>query len=249
MKKKLLSLAVVSIVCSWIAEARFYIGIEGGYTGGAKDTKKHNAQLNNVYFLIPGSSTLGDMFKDKTYTSNEATYETEPWKGFNVALNLGSEHFFVSNYLGVRWGASVGFTEIMRDSTEKSATGSVSYTDTLGYIDAGLSFDVMINFIARPDFSFGIFGGVEGDCHYMVVDDQENSITNKIESFLSKVTSRHAMDVSGRVGVSTLMGKHHRIDLTAKLPIGYVVASADNKVKIASGPVKASFNVGYKYVF
>lgn len=50
----------------------------------------------------------------------------------------------------------------MRDSTEKSATGSVSYTDTLGYIDAGLSFDVMINFIARPDFSFGIFGGVEG---------------------------------------------------------------------------------------
>lgn len=83
----------------------------------------------------------------------------------------------------------------------------------------------------------------------MVVDDQENSITNKIESFLSKVTSRHAMDVSGRVGVSTLMGKHHRIDLTAKLPIGYVVASADNKVKIASAPVRASFNVGYKYVF
>lgn len=78
MKKKLLSLAVASIVCSGIAEARFYIGIEGGYTGGAKDTKKHNAQLNNVYFLIPGSSTLGDMFKDKTYTSNGTTYETEP---------------------------------------------------------------------------------------------------------------------------------------------------------------------------
>ncbi|HIY43597.1 MAG TPA: hypothetical protein IAA23_01005 [Candidatus Helicobacter avistercoris] len=53
MKKKLLSLAIASIVCSGIAEARFYIGIEGGYTGGAKDAKKHNAQLNNVYFLIP----------------------------------------------------------------------------------------------------------------------------------------------------------------------------------------------------
>lgn len=249
MKKQLLSLTVASLVCTGIAQANFYIGIEGGYTGGAKDTTKHKGQINSSYVFFPGSETLGDMFKDKTYSSNGSTTEMEPWKGYNVAINLGSEHFFASNYLGVRWGASVGFTEISQDSKETDVTGTVYYTDSLGYLDTGLSLDLMINFVSRPNFSFGIFGGIEADYHYLVYADQENSITNKTESFLKDVVSRNTVDFSGRVGLSTLMAKHHRIDITAKLPVAYVVAGADNKVKIAAGPVKASFNVGYKYVF
>lgn len=249
MKKKILSLVVSSLVCTGLAEAKFYIGIEGGYTGGAKDTAKHKAQLNSSYFFTPGSGTLADMFKNNTYTSNGEIAEIEPWKGFNVAINLGSEHFFINNYLGVRWGASVGFTEIMQNSKETDTSGSVSYTDSLGYIDTGLSLDLMINFVSHSNFSFGIFGGVEGDYHYLLIANQKNSLTNKTESFLSDITSRHSIDFSGRVGLSTLIEKHHRIDLTAKLPIGYIVAGSDNKVKIASGPLKASFNVGYKYIF
>lgn len=255
MRKQVLSLAVASLVCASFAQAKFYVGIEGGYTGGARDTKQKNYEINaenSSYFLIPGGSTLGNTFKDKTYMSTDGSSEVEPWKGFNIAINLGSEHFFASNYLGVRWGASVGFTEIMQDWTEKSNRGNCSYTDTRAYIDTGLSFDLMINFVARPNFSFGVFGGIEGDYHYLVINDHEDITNNKVHNFLSDselTPSRHSMDLAGRVGLSTLMGKHHRIDLTAKLPIGYVVAGSDNKVKIDSDIVKTSFNVGYKYIF
>lgn len=249
MKKQLFSLIVISLVCVGVAQARFYIGIEGGYTGGAYDSKDHNIQTGSSYFLIPGGNTLKNTFKDKTYYgSNGFAEEVEPWKGFNVALNLGSEHFFAHNYFGVRWGASLGFTEIMQDVTQREATGSLTYTDSLGYIDTGLSFDVMINFVSRSNFSFGIFGGIEGDYHYLVIADREVSKTTK--SFLSTVESRHSINLLGRVGFSTLLGRHHRFDLSAKLPIGYVVAGEDDKVKIsAENPVKTSFNFSYKYIF
>lgn len=248
MKKSMLSLAVASLVCAGVAEAKFYIGIEGGYIGAAYDSKDHDLKVNSSYFVIPGSSTLENTFKDKTYYfTNGESEEVEPWKGFNIGLTFGSEHFFASNYLGFRWGASVGFSEIMQDVTQRKTLGSQSYTDTLGTIDTGLSLDLMINLVNSGNFSFGIFGGVEGDYHYLVVDDTETG--GSVKSNLSNA-NRHSMDFAGRVGLSTLLGKHHRFDITAKLPIGYVVAGDDNKVKLTAGmPVRTSFNFGYKYVF
>lgn len=247
MKKSMLSLAVASLVCAGVAEAKFYIGIEGGYTGAAYDTKDHDLKVNSSYFVTPGSSTLENTFKDKTYYyADGVSQEYEPWMGYNIALTLGSEHFFARNYLGFRWGASVGFTEIMQEMTQRQKTGSQSFTDTLGTIDTGLSLDLMINLVNSGNFSFGIFGGVEGDYHYLVVADTETN--GKVKSNLSGA-NRHSMDFAGRVGLSTLLGKHHRFDITAKLPIGYVVAGDDNKVKLTSMPVRTSFNFGYKYVF
>lgn len=248
----MLSLAVASLVCSGVAQAKFYIGIEGGYTGAAADSKNanHPSNLNipnSSYFLTPGSSTLENTFKDTTYIDNSGNYKVEPWKGYNIALTFGSEHFFASNYLGVRWGASAGFTELMRD-VERTNKIQNTYTYSLGTIDAGLSFDLMINLISRGGFSFGVFGGVEGDYHYLVFDDVEDCGASKTTSRLSGA-DRHSLDVAGRVGLSTLIGRHHRFDITAKLPIGYVVAGDDNKVKLASMPVRTSFNFGYKYVF
>ena len=145
MNKRLLSLAVASLVCAGVAEAKFYIGIEGGYTGGAYDSKNHETNLpNSSYFLTPGSSTLENTFKDVTYYYTDGTSEdVEPWKGFNIGVTFGTEHFFASNYLGVRWGAGVGFTEIMQDSVQRKKTGSTPSTHTIGTIDAGLSFDLI----------------------------------------------------------------------------------------------------------
>lgn len=246
MKKSMLSLAVASLVCAGVAEAKFYIGVEGGYTGAAFDSKDHDLKVNSSYFVTPGSSTLENTFKDKTYYYNGESKEVEPWMGYNIALTLGSEHFFASNYLGFRWGASVGFTEIMQETTQRTATSSTPYTNTLGTIDAGLSLDLMINLVNSGNFSFGVFGGVEGDYHYLVIADTE--VNGSVKSSLSGA-NRHSMDFAGRVGLSTLLGKHHRFDITAKLPIGYVVAGEDNKVKLTGMPVRTSFSFGYKYVF
>lgn len=255
MKKQLVSLALASIVCAGIAEARGYIGIEGGYTGGAIDSKSanHASNLNtpnSSYYLTPGGDTYKNTFEDKTYSYNGGNYEVEPWKGFNIALTLGTENFFLGNFLGTRWGASVGFTEIMQDWTDKSNSGSISYTDTKAYIDAGLSFDLMLNIITANSFTFGLFGGVETAYHYLVINDREDSKTDKTADRLNAVDSRHSMEFLGRVGLSTLIARHHRFDVTVKLPFGYVAAGEDNKVKISgSEPLKTSFNVGYKYVF
>ena len=248
MNKRLLSLAVASLVCAGVAEAKFYIGIEGGYTGAAYDSKDHDLKVNSSYFVTPGSNTLENTFKDITYSDGTNTYKADPWMGFNVAVTAGTEHFFASNYLGVRWGASAGFTEIMRDR-KKTSNIQNTFTDTLGTIDAGLSFDLIINLINRGGFSFGVFGGVEGDYHYLVISDVEDSAKSTTTSYLNGA-NRHSLDVAGRVGLSTLIGRHHRFDLTAKLPIGYVAAGDDNKVQISGGmPVRTSFNFGYKYVF
>lgn len=256
MKKQLLSLAVASLVCAGVAEARIYIGVEGGYTGGAYDAKDHKTQTNSSYLLFPGGGTFGNSFKDKTYsvTYNDGTNgdkpgtkKVEPWKGYNIALTLGSEHFFASNYLGVRWGASVGYTQIMQDYTYTTQLIQSSYTDTLGFLDTGLSFDLIANIISGSSFTFGVFGGVETDYHYLVEAEREHM--GKTSSRLSDI-GRHSLDFSGRLGVSSLIGNHHRIDLTAKLPIAYVAAGCNNKVKINGDmPVRTSFNVGYKYVF
>lgn len=253
MKKQLLSLAVASLVCTGIAQARFYIGVEGGYTGGARDTKSSNydTQTNSSYFLIPSSGTLSNVFKDTTtYYNNGKKEESKPWEGYNLAINFGSEHFFASNYLGVRWGASVGYTAISQDCKLYDAKNSTDYTDHRDYLDAGLSLDLMVNLVNSSNFSFGIFGGVEGAYHYLISYDRETSTGIFSTTLTSLVTpSRNSLDFSGRVGVSTLLAKHHRIDVTAKLPIGYVVAGDDNKTKIAHDVVKMSFNLGYKYVF
>lgn len=247
MKKQLLSLAVASLVCASVAEARFYIGVEGGYTGGAYDAKDHKTQTNSSYLLVPGGGTFGNSFKDKTYTITDGTREVEPWKGYNIALTLGSEYFFASNYLGVRWGASVGYTQVMQDYTDRTNLMASSYTDTLGFLDTGLSFDLIANIISGSSFTFGVFGGVETDYHYLVEAEREHM--GKTSSRLSDI-GRHSLDFSGRLGVSSLIGNHHRIDLTAKLPIAYVAAGCNNKVKINGDmPVRTSFNVGYKYVF
>lgn len=249
MKKQLVSLALASIVCAGIAEARGYIGIEGGYTGGAIDSKSanHASNLNtpnSSYYLTPGGDTYKNTFEDKTY----GNIDYEPWKGFNIALTLGSENFFLGNFLGTRWGASVGFTEIMQDYKNKQ--DSRSYTDTKAYIDAGLSFDLMLNIITANSFTFGLFGGVETAYHYLVINDHEDTTADKVTDRLNAVDSRHSMEFLGRVGLSTLIARHHRFDVTVKLPFGYVAAGEDNKVKISgSEPLKTSFNVGYKYVF
>lgn len=248
MKAKFLSLAVITALCAGIAEARLYVGVEAGYTGGFVDTSKKLNSRNSSYLVFPGAGIIGDAFKDHTFYGNANTYEVEPWKGFNVALTLGSEHFFAKDYLGLRWGASVGYTEIQQDVRAIHNKGSNFATFTNAYVDAGLNLDAIVNFIATSRNSFGIFGGVGMDYHYLVTADVEEA--PNLFSRLSEAPSRHSIELVGRVGLTTLLAKHHRIDVTAKLPFGYIAAGKNDKIQISGyEPLKTSFNVGYKYVF
>lgn len=49
--------------------------------------------------------------------------------------------------------------------------------------------------------------------------------------------------------VNTLLGRHHRLDLLAKLPIGALGVESGGKSKVEVMFPTLNFNIGYKYIF
>lgn len=253
MKRKILSIAVAGIVCSSVAEARFFIGVDAGYTAGISEYKGNASGAGNTRFLTYNASSWSSAFKTTTWIDKNATYTREPYSGFNVGLTLGSEHFFLDNYLGIRVGGLLGYTNYSSLTSIESkildqwGTTEDTVTNTFGFLDAGVNLDLMVNFWSNEGYSFGVFGGVEADYHYLLQasDDIDGVASGSAKDF----PSRHSLDLSGRVGISTLMADHHRLDILAKLPIGSVVSGSSTKVYLLPVMPTISINVGYKYVF
>lgn len=131
------------------------------------------------------------------------------------------------DYLGLRWGVSVGYTGLSQITKSYDATyGDSKVTRDMLFLNSDLSFDLMTNFYSSQSFAIGVFGGAELDYHYMLTGKYKHEEANDSVSFDLKkaVPSRHTLDLAGRVGLSMLIASHHRIDFTAKLPIGYIVA-------------------------
>lgn len=242
MKKKLLSLAVVSLVCGSVAEARFYVGVDLGYSGAMA-----YGGGSGMYYGVPETKALEYIFKTIKETNNGVSATMEPFMGFNASVNFGAEDFYLNNYLGFRWGASVGYTtlsqttEFKRQATYGTETSSI--IEEYNFLDFGLSLDMIVNLWSSESSSIGVFGGVEGEYHYF--------LSGKCDDYSAKIYQTfkgiHSYGVNGRVGISTLIASHHRVDLTAKLPI--LVAGNNGDYGMASYLVKSSLNVGYKYVF
>lgn len=86
MRAKLLSLTAVSLICGSVAEAKFYLGIEGGYNGSVSEFSYENKGLT--------PSSFSKKLKEQGVVGN---------------LVLGTEHFFGSGYFGLRWGIFGGY--------------------------------------------------------------------------------------------------------------------------------------------
>lgn len=213
MKKKLLSIVLASCALVSMVQARTYVGIEGGYS--ATTAYDSGLKPNSFGFAVPATSVISNALKNGP-------------RGFSVSGVFGSEDFY-GKYFGTRWGVSAGYTQIIarEDASNKREV-----------IDAGLSFDLMLNFINTGSFSFGIFGGVSGDYHY--------SLTKADEGFFS----RHMFDFSGRAGVTTMLANHHRFEFFAKLPVASMHA-ASNEAKLGGvlGFARTTFGASYKFVF
>lgn len=253
MKKKLLSLAVASLVCGSFAEARFYVGVEGGYTGaaGVLDFVKFG-KSNEIKFNTNSTSAIKNAFKTSKKDVAMGILEAEPYKGYSVGINFGSEHLFLRDYLGFRWGANVGYTYVNGKYTSiERGSGDIGVkTDvTYNFLDTGLSFDLMTNFYSSQSFAIGVFGGAELEYHYVIKGDYKDKQNDDSGSLNNVLLSRHSLDLSGRVGLTTLIASHHRIELTAKLPIGSVMVGKASNVKISEALERTTFSAGYKFVF
>lgn len=216
MKKKLFAIILASASLLSVAQARFYLGVEGGYASQGLPMVQESGKGVEVRTISPNG--LGDLIKDGA-------------KGYSIGIVLGTESFF-TRYFGVRWGLGVGYA-----STEKDLLNNgKKYEQELKTISSDLSLDLMINFVNTGSFSFGVFGGVGAEYQYFTNASNPNW---------------HSLGFEGRVGLSTLLGGHHRLEVFTKLPF------ADMPLKYSQGDSnlfayntsKAVFGASYKFVF
>lgn len=217
MKKKLLTLLFVSVGLLSVAQARFYLGVEGAYTRQGYPVLQEKGK--GIEFRTVGAGNLKDLVKDGS-------------GGYSIGLVLGSETFW-GKYFGMRWGVGVGYANTKLE--EKN--GGVVQKTLIESLSSDVSLDAMINFISMSNFSFGVFGGVGAEYQYVLNNSEK--------------PKKHALDFIGRVGVSTLLYEHHRVDLFAKLPFMSLSSkfTPGDKNTFLYKMSKVSFGASYKIVF
>lgn len=225
MKAKLLSLAAASLICGSVAEAKFYLGIEGGYNGSVSEFSYEDKVT---------SSSLSQKLKEQGVVGN---------------LVLGTEHFFGSQYFGLRWGLFGGY-----GSAWGKLYGEKTRLDTISF---GGSFDLFGNFVAKENFMTGIFAGVEYAYTLLRPKDEfvlgktyTTSIGNWSQSADYYVSNKTAVNtVAVRVGLSTRVAKHHRFEVMAKIPM--MLSENTSSYQFTSNNVKKiddTFKFTYKYI-
>ena len=207
MTKRILS---ILLLLAYPLSARFYIGIEGGYARnlGVFDIRQNNLNpLNLKKEILREDGMIGNVV-------------------------LGTEHFFLKNYLGIRWGVFAGYGQTWgKNDTYGNISTSV--------VAAGVSADTIINFIAKENLTAGFIIGMEYSyntfkpnkkiqygAHFStsfpiyapgqpitpayVYKGEDDCYTNNQARYWTPTL---------RVGTSVLLNKHHRVEFFAKLPL------------------------------
>lgn len=236
------SRAIKVLILSLLASSsllwgRFYMGIEGGYL-----------RDSNVYEYTDKSGIDPEPNWIKEFIGNGAI----------ANLILGTEHFYGSQYFGLRWGvfAGYGFTQSKNAHQE---WGKVN----LNIISAGTNFDMFFNFYVSDKAMSGIFVGLEYD-FLLLQPSKEVKAGEKAtpptllqDIYVSNKT--FANDISARLGFSTLVSKHHRFEIMAKVP--FIIQTNSKQVVLEWNNIIADDRtytyayefiqalVSYKYVF
>lgn len=242
---KLVKIVLFLGFLSNFAWGNFYIGIEGGYLGN-----------KSIY-----------IYEDKS--GNTTTGKNPDWSksilgsGGIINLILGTEHFFANDYVGVRWGifGGYGYTQSRGNISQ---LGNVDVN--LSTLSVGVDFDILINFYARKDLMTGLFIGAEYDFTLLYpnriieIGERKAPIAPKEDMMVGNKTQSNNAVI--RVGLSTKITKHHRLELLTKFPIWTQKHSehfvlTDQTIKPGEkDDRKYTFKyefiqalVGYKYVF
>ncbi|MDO7253327.1 outer membrane beta-barrel protein [Helicobacter cappadocius] len=206
-----------------LADARFFLGIDGGYSMDKIDVKTEDIKGYGGSIITPGS------FTKNAYLGN----------GYLFNINLGTEHHFdKNNYVGFRWFLAGGYG---RTTLINQSNNLIQYPSNV--IEANLGLDLLLDVIKFGNNSIGLFGGVEGGVNGTISDayyyDRQ---CDKYPTFPSISPS-----VFGRVGVSLLLANHHRVEFVTKIPIYELDNSSTDYADKRYKSIKFMF--GYKFVF
>ena len=132
--KKVIITGLVSVALSaTLAEAKFFVGVEGEYG------------MSSIYttpFASQGTVSWGNR-----------GFDGGPWypyyQEWGVGINIGTEHFF-NNYVGFRWLFGIGYGQIFYPSW------FIDYQQ----IALQLGVDGLFNIINTGSFSLGLFAGL-----------------------------------------------------------------------------------------
>lgn len=146
MTKRLFLFILAFVSMFSVAQARFYLGVEGGFASQGLASAQVKGKGLEAHTISTGG--LGDLIRDGA-------------KGYSVSIVFGTENFF-TKYFGLRWGLGLGYSSTEKDLMEGIYKRELEFNT----ITSDLSFDLMLNFVNTGSFSFGIFGGVGAEYQY-----------------------------------------------------------------------------------
>ncbi|MDO7253330.1 outer membrane beta-barrel protein [Helicobacter cappadocius] len=129
MKKNLLAILLVLSSLTSLANARFFLGIDGGYSMDKVDVKTEDktTYTGTNTIVTPGS------FTKNAYLGN----------GYLFDINLGTEHHFdKNNYVGFRWFLAGGYG---RTTLVNQSNNLIKYPSSI--IGANLGLDLLLDAI------------------------------------------------------------------------------------------------------
>lgn len=232
--RKFSILLISTLFLVTLAQARFYLGIEGGYLG----SKTYQDSSGDGTFIVAKPGIIADAFSNS-------------FKGFNTSLSIGTESFF-GDYFGIRLDFLTGYNQMSQNF------GSLKAQFNL--INTSLYFDILVNFLKTNHIDFGFIGGVGADIYYRI--NYLNEINNnEIDDLLfsdsgleaskfytdSTLTSKALINLAGRIGFTMLVAKHHRLEFITKLPIASISSFpfVGGNLNLAN----VTLNAGYRFIF
>ncbi|STP11917.1 outer membrane protein [Helicobacter mustelae] len=204
MKKILLSLLLLGATINF-AQARFFVGVDGGYS-------------------------LDHLYKYK----NNKIVESAKGDGFNIGLNLGTEHYFgQSEIVGLRWLLMGGYGQNFIENI----------TLHLSNFNVNLALDLLIDVIKFDnDSALTLFGGLQGGLLGILSKEMQEGNTS-----LRALNNQNLFSFQGRVGLSLRITKHHRFEFSFYTPVYSFYMFSDTPPNAFANNIKMT--LGYKFLF
>ncbi|MDO7253329.1 outer membrane beta-barrel protein [Helicobacter cappadocius] len=200
-KNLLLTLLLTLSMLTSLANARFFLGIDGGYSMDKVDVKTEDktTYTGTNTIVTPGS------FTKNAYLGN----------GYLFDINLGTEHHFdKNNYVGFRWFLAGGYG---RTTLINQSNNLIKYPSSI--IEANLGLDLLLDVIKFGNNSVGLFGGIEATGLNVFSMQKDTVIFDTPE-----------IQARARIGLSLFLADHHRIEFITKIPV-YTLNGDENIYK------------------
>lgn len=242
MKKNLFLTLIILSTFTSLASARFFLGIDGGYSMDKVDAKALYTQGGIIGDAIYPPFDIGKMYDGG---------------GGIIGVNLGTEHHFdENNYIGFRWFLSgkYGRTKLV----DRYKLVGEEYPST--FLGFRIGLDLLLDVIKFNKYnSVGFFGGIAGEFIGLRSDGRTCSNPQTHCVYYGGDGGKPARLIefgnllaSARIGLSVFLANHHRIEFVTELPIfTYGIRTPtpvlDNDVNYSYKPIQ--FMLGYKLIF